>query len=351
MGVKKTATKSGARRWRVVWRGPDGRQHEKWFTRRVDADTFHATVTLARGRHDPVGARRTVSAAVDEWLAGAAPRLAPKTVESYRSLGRMVSKALGGRRVDAVTTAELQRVVAGWQRAGLSPSRVRQAVRLLGQVLGQAVHDGALARNPVAGVRLPPMPSSRTQGFTPEEADRLVAAMPERWWLLGDVLSHLGLRWAEAAGLTVGQLDFTRRRVTVDRSTSQVNGKLHDRTTKSGRSRVVPIPAELAHRLQEATEGLSRDARVFTGPGGGPLRYDNWRRRVWLPALDATGLTGGVHGLRKAAATRWLRAGVAPHVVARIMGHTDVQVTLRIYSEVVDMDLDRAAELVDANLN
>jgi hypothetical protein len=33
-----------------------------------------------------------------------------------------------------------------------------------------------------------------------------------------------------------------------------------------------------------------RDALLFTAPGGGPLRYTNWLRRVCYPATIAAGL-------------------------------------------------------------
>jgi hypothetical protein len=32
------------------------------------------------------------------------------------------------------------------------------------------------------------------------------------------------------------------------------------------------------------------DAWVFPDTNGGPIRYSNWRRRIWLPALDVAGL-------------------------------------------------------------
>lgn len=344
--VSKTATKDGKTRWRARWRGPDGRSHERWFLRRVDAQKFVAAVDLG-GHQDPLGARRPLGAVVDAWVDGAAPRPAPKTVASYRSLARLLTASLGARRVGALTTLELQQAVARWQTQGLSASRIRQAVHLLGQALDQLMADGVIGRNPTAGVRLPPLPSARTAGFTPEQADRIVAALPAHHRLLGEVVAHCGLRWAEAAGLTVGQIDVTRCRILVDRSLSQVDGRLHERTTKSGRARTVPITSDLAGRLQEATAGLSGNARVFVATKGGPLLYDNWRRDVWVPTVTALGLAGGVHGLRKAAITRWLRAGVAPHIAARLAGHTDVNITLRVYAEVADQDLDQAAELMN----
>jgi integrase len=36
----------------------------------------------------------------------------------------------------------------------------------------------------------------------------------------------------------------------------------------------------------------SSEGLVFTSPDGKPLRHNNFRRRVWLPALELVGLLG-----------------------------------------------------------
>ena len=49
---------------------------------------------------------------------------------------------------------------------------------------------------------------------------------------------------------------------------------------------------------------------VFAGPGGGLLHHSNFRRRVWLPAVAAAGLTGiHFHDLRHAGNTFTANAG------------------------------------------
>ncbi|MGO9790774.1 MAG: hypothetical protein ACLP8S_15165 [Solirubrobacteraceae bacterium] len=49
---------------------------------------------------------------------------------------------------------------------------------------------------------------------------------------------------------------------------------------------------------------------------------DNWRRRVWAPAIEAAGITrpARIYDLRSTFASDALRAGVSVFELARIMG-------------------------------
>ena len=52
--------------------------------------------------------------------------------------------------------------------------------------------------------------------------------------------------------------------------------------------RTVALPATLAEHVREQhLDPGDKRALVFTAPGGGPIRYANWRNRVWVPACEA----------------------------------------------------------------
>lgn len=75
--------------------------------------------------------------------------------------------------------------------------------------------------------------------------------------------------------------------------------------------------------------GRERDVLVFRSPNGGPLRFGNFRQRVWYPAVKAAGLEGLTpHGLRHAAASLYISAGTPPKVVQCILGHASVTMTM-----------------------
>jgi integrase len=93
--------------------------------------------------------------------------------------------------------------------------------------------------------------------------------------------------------------------------------------------------------------GADGDRLVFTSPDGQPIDYSNWRRRVWLPAVEAAGLAGaGFHDLRRTNATQLVVAGVDVKTVQTRLGHADPRLTLAVYAQAVrDADRDAAARL------
>jgi integrase len=101
-------------------------------------------------------------------------------------------------------------------------------------------------------------------------------------------------------------------------------------------------------RVHLAGQGLSSevvDALVFSDEMGRPLRYSNWRRRVWLPAAEAAGCAGaGFHDLRRLNATTLVIGGVDVKTAQVRLGHADPRMTLAIYAS-APASADRAAAL------
>lgn len=109
----------------------------------------------------------------------------------------------------------------------------------------------------------------------------------------------------------------------------------------------VPLVELLAgHLARRALTGAHPDALVFTMPAGGPLLYQNWRVRHWLPACRAAGLEGlGFHDLRRLNATGLVTEGVDVKTVQARLGHSDPRLTLAVYAQATT-EADRAAALV-----
>jgi integrase len=88
---------------------------------------------------------------------------------------------------------------------------------------------------------------------------------------------------------------------------------------------------------------------VFTAPEGGVLRNRNARRAWFDAAAGAIGETGLTpHELRHTAASLAVNAGANVKAVQRMLGHKSAAMTLDVYSDLFDDDLDALAERLDA---
>ena len=76
---------------------------------------------------------------------------------------------------------------------------------------------------------------------------------------------------------------------------------------------------------------------LFPAPSGGLLNPDNWRRRVWRPAVTASGVAtpARIYDLRSTFASNALAAGVTVFELARVMG-TSVRMIERNYGALLD---------------
>jgi integrase len=248
----------------------------------------------------------------------------------------------------AVTHSDVSRWVAQLVADGLSARTVQKAHRVLSLVLDLAVRDGRLTRNPAAGVRLPRAIGARKRFLTAAEVAALAEASG-RDRVLVYVLAYCGLRFGEAAGLQVGDVDLARRRLRVLRSVSDVDGRLVVTTPKTHHTREVPVPAFVAAMLADATHGRPTDAPLFTGPSGGLLRGNNFRRRSFDRAAASIGLTGITpHELRHTAASLAVSAGANVKAVQRMLGHASAAMTLDVYAGLFGDDLDQVADRLDA---
>lgn len=95
------------------------------------------------------------------------------------------------------------------------------------------------------------------------------------------LLAYGGLRWGELAALRVGDVDLDKRRVTIERSVTEVGGKLQWTDGKSSKRRTVPMPRFVASQLVGAVGDKRADDLLFTGERSGGVLRIRIARRSW----------------------------------------------------------------------
>jgi integrase len=99
------------------------------------------------------------------------------------------------------------------------------------------------------------------------------------------------------------------------------------------------VVAPVARKLVELHLARGRPPRAsarLRDSGGGHLRRQNWRRRVWIPALERAGVPYfRSYDLRHTCATLLLYEGRTLNEVAEHVGHADPGFTDRTYAHVM----------------
>lgn len=367
-------TASG-KRYRVRWRTPDRRQTDKrGFLTKRDAQQFLASVEVSMNRGEyvsPTAGKITVGELAADWLRNKEASLKPS---SYRSLAlawrvfvapRWEGTPIQAIRPSAVETwiRELSQGTARTDRARdakpkpASATVVLRAVGVLAGILDVAVRDGRITRNPARGAEnLPRKVSNKPRRYlTHEEVVRFASATtcPEHEALLL-LLAYSGLRWGEAVGLRVRDVNMLRRRVQVAQSAVDIDGVVHVGPPKSWEHRSVPFPRFLAMPLARLCEGKAPDDLLFMDAS----TIDGYMRRPesaegktswFLRALEEAGLERLTpHDLRHTAASLAISSGANVKAVQRMLGHKSAAMTLDTYADLFEDDLDAVADRLEA---
>lgn len=340
-------------RWLARWRDPQGRQRKKSFPRKVDAERFLSQMDADRNRGlylDPAAGKLLLSTYANTWMAGLG-HLKPSTALRYREVARVhVVPKWGDWQLAKVARSDLAAWLGGLVDSGMSPGSVRKIYLVTSMIFDSAVMDGRIARNPAQGIRLPRQPRGEPRFLSSSELRGLVeAAGPEGLHIL--VLALTGLRFGEFAALKVRRVDPERCRLTIAESVSLVGSKLVWTTPKTHRTRSVPVPPMLMAVIAEQCAGKQPDDLVFTAPKGGPIRLNNWRRRVFSPACEAAGIVGATpHDLRHTAASLAVAAGANVKAVQQMLGHASAAMTLDVYAGLFPDDLDAVGASLNAHV-
>ena len=338
---------------------PREREYTVWDERvsglgvRVRPSGHRSYVFLRDGRRASLGpaALKAVDEARRECLEGVAPAETAPSFEDfvanqwraacYRhykpSTQRMVDFVLNGRLLptfgstplDRITAAEVGRWFDRYSRT--APGGANRTLDLFRQMMNHAIMRGHIERNPAQGIKRNRRPRL-SRFLSREELRRLHAeldgcgrgtASRRQQADIVRLLLATGCRKGEIAGLQWREVD--------EAALNLADGKTGPRKV------FLNAQARSIIERQPRTES----PYVFPSPSGRP-RSGNLA--VWHEARSRAGLEDvRLHDLRHTFASHAVMQGVPLPVVARLLGHRNVRMTLR-YAHVADRDVEAAAE-------
>ena len=269
------------------------------------------------------------------WKAACFDRCKPSTQRNFAGiLKRQLLPVFGARRLDRISRLAVMR----WFETGsrTAPAGANKMLDLLGQILNHAVRCGHIATNPARGIRRNPG-RRHTRFLSREEIARLHPVLD---------------RYADGSASEAQQADIIRlllltgcrKNEIVRLQREEVKGdRLELRDSKTGPKTVLLNADAQAILMRRLAHG--------NGPWVFPSVKDPSRQRhdglrLWY-AIRAEASIGDLrlHDLRHTVASQAALAGVPLTVTARLLGHSDVRMTMR-YAHVGDREVEAAAERV-----
>jgi integrase len=248
---------------------------------------------------------------------------------------------LSGKRLDTITGADVRTYIAARQNAGIAPATINREIGLMSAATEWARRELEWPIiNPWRQRRLTP-PPGRNRWLTRDEADRLLAAADQpRYRYLPDFITiglYAGLRPGEILALTWDRVDLARGEI-----------RFTERDQKSGRLGAVPISTRareaLLNRARFRATHCPDTPWVFARSDGSQIKAV---KRSFAAAVKAAGLEDvHPHDLRRTCGSWLVQAGVGIERVSRILRHSDISVTARIYAHLRPSDLADALDQI-----
>lgn len=306
-------------RYRVRWPGTPA----KSFRTKGEADRYWLRIRTEVAK--PAVERIYVGELVDRWLAtkkGLSPRGYRACLDASRHVRGQWADDLAG----DVTHHDVEVWLAEMPYGGSLKGKVLQA-------LSGAYKTYPSLDNPCKGVTVKQAQRREARFLDVPELQGL-AARAVHYGPMVMFLGTTGVRVGECTALNVADVDLERGRARV-------------RKSKNGTARDVPVPASVLAML-DLNRG--RDEPLFSTPRGHRVLVDNWRARVFAPAIEAQGIEMTVHDLRHTAASLAIASGADVKVVQRMLGHKTATLTLDWYGHLWDKGLDDVSARMDAAL-
>jgi len=277
----------------------------------------------------------------------------PATLRGYRqALDTYLLPVLGGRKLNTVTTADLQELVDRWQAEGQSASTIRNSIKPLQAIYRRARSREGLPVNPTHDLELPAPSPKEVEIIAPEVASQMLAAAPEQDRALWATALYAGLRYGELRALRWGAVDLAAGTIRVRESWDAREGSIAPKTRTS--QRTTPMPGVLRDHLMDrrlAAEGAGDDALVFGAAADRPFHANVVYRRADI-AWGAAGLGQlRLHQARHTYASFMIAAGINAKALSTFMGHSSIKVTFDLYGHLMPGTEAEAVAMLDSYLD
>jgi site-specific recombinase XerD len=264
------------------------------------------------------------------YLDCAARRLSDNTQKTYRDALVIFAAWCKVEYLQEITHINIRKFLVSLQDRGLSSHTQHKYARTIKTFLNFCVTEGVLEVSPFAKVKMPKLDQKVLKSFTPDEIRRILkACRSERDKTIVLLLLDSGMRASESLNLNISDIDMQTGTVTIQRG-------------KGAKGRTVYIGAKTRKQLLRYLLQRSKPA------GQEPLFLsESTGKRLTLygllQAMTRIERRSGVenvtcHGFRRTFALEFLRGGGNIYVLARLMGHADIDV-LRRYLAIAQDDL------------
>ena len=288
-----------------------------------------------------------------EWKPNAELALRKSSMRIYSfNLDNHILPVCGDLPIRDLGVAHIEACLSKLRQKGNATSTLRSVRATFSTVLRSAVRRGLIEKNPAHGVCIREADSKKERRFYSIDQTRsLLGELTEPCASVVSVAVLTGLRIGEILALRWKRIDLLG--ATLEVAENYSSGEFGPPKTRSSR-RVIPISAAIRRVLENQRARVnpkSSDDLVFQTPTGTPLNDKNLYNRELAPACDRIKQPRvSWHSFRHTHATLLHANGETLKTAQALLGHSDLETTLNVYTHTVSDSQRNAVERVSGVL-
>lgn len=302
----------------------------------------------------------TVCALVDRYLE-TKTGVRPSTKQGYKTVQRLLASVpFGKKKIRTVKTSDAKLFLIKLQKeSGKSYTSIHNIRGVLRPAFQMAVDDDILIKNPFGfqlhtilindSVKRDAISKDQMRKFLKFVHDDVVYC---KYYEVVYILFHTGMRISEFCGLTISDIDLEKKTVNIDHQLQRLSDMtliVEKTKTEAGR-RKIPITDDVAEmfraiiqdrpkpKVEPMVDGYT--GFLFLDDKNRPLVAMHWQHRfnhmvgryndiyrVQMPNITP-------HICRHTYCSNQAKAGMNPKTLQYLMGHSDISVTMNVYTHI-----------------
>ncbi len=245
------------------------------------------------------------------------------TIKGYEKIMRNIPEGIANKNINKITTLEIQQLLND-----ITAERTRQTVyELLYTMFAKAIDFEILQKNIMKQIEKPKHIREKGVALEPKEQELFVNECKHNKW--GDlylIILYQGFRIGEALGLTIDDIDFNNKTISINKSFSQYGYFDTTKNDQSNRTITMFTPT-----LEILKKYKNKKERIFN------ISYTIAREHFKEILKNAKLKDVSLHDLRHTFITNCKNAGIPEHIVQNWVGHQiGSKVTSSIYTHVTE---------------
>ena len=302
-----------------------------------------------------------VDAWYEYWIEVKRQTVRPNTVRNYEERYKHnIQKVIGNKLLKDVKPLHCQKILTDMAEQGYKTATIYQARIAIYNMFEFAKENDIILSNPCKKSVKADMgkPSEKKEALTIDIQRKFLEAVKgysyENQYRF---ILQTGLRTGELIGLRWDDIDFKEKTMKIERSMEYRykvgEWRVGPPKSKSG-YRTVPLTDEAIRILQDQRAKNSRlkiipiewKDTVFLCKNGTPVKNSTYDTGLFK-YCDRAGIPRfSMHVLRHTFATRCIEAGMKPKTLQKILGHSNIGITMNLYVHITDDEKHREIDLV-----